>query len=73
MGSYNYLGFAENDTHFLKTVADTTHQYGVGVSGTRQEMGEWRSEAVGGVGEVFFRLSSSILCANKSDSFYLAF
>lgn len=42
MGSYNYLGFAQNDTDFLKTVADTTHQYGVGVSGTRQEMGEWR-------------------------------
>ncbi|XP_075875033.1 serine palmitoyltransferase 3 [Nelusetta ayraudi] len=39
MGSYNYLGFAQNDTDFLKTVADTTHQYGVGVSGTRQEMG----------------------------------
>lgn len=44
MGSYNYLGFAENDTDFLKTVADTTRQYGVGVSGTRQEMGEWRME-----------------------------
>lgn len=42
MGSYNYLGFAQNDTDFLKTVADTTRQYGVGVSGTRQEMGEWR-------------------------------
>lgn len=42
MGSYNYLGFAQNDTDFLKTVADTTRQYGVGVSGTRQELGEWR-------------------------------
>ncbi|XP_026165688.1 serine palmitoyltransferase 3 [Mastacembelus armatus] len=39
MGSYNYLGFAENNTDFLKTVADVTHQYGVGVSSTRQEIG----------------------------------
>lgn len=67
MGSYNYLGFAENDTDFLKTVADTTRQYGIGVSGTRQEMGEWRAETdeVGGG-------SSSLSCANESGSFYLA-
>ncbi|KAM4607167.1 serine palmitoyltransferase 3 [Polymixia lowei] len=39
MGSYNYLGFAENNTDFLKTVADKTRQYGVGVCSTRQEMG----------------------------------
>ncbi|XP_015218668.1 serine palmitoyltransferase 3 isoform X2 [Lepisosteus oculatus] len=37
MGSYNYLGFAENN--FLETVADTTKEYGVGVCSTRQEMG----------------------------------
>ncbi|XP_076019744.1 serine palmitoyltransferase 3 isoform X2 [Genypterus blacodes] len=39
MGSYNYLGFAENNTDFLKTVASTTSEYGVGVCSTRQEMG----------------------------------
>ncbi|KAK6488792.1 serine palmitoyltransferase 3 [Huso huso] len=39
MGSYNYLGFAENNANFLTTVADTTRQYGVGVCSTRQEMG----------------------------------
>ncbi|KAM9561321.1 serine palmitoyltransferase 3 isoform 2-T6 [Salvelinus alpinus] len=39
MGSYNYLGFAENDSDFLKTVADRTQQYGLGVCSTRQEMG----------------------------------
>uniref|UniRef100_A0AAZ3RAL1 serine C-palmitoyltransferase n=1 Tax=Oncorhynchus tshawytscha TaxID=74940 RepID=A0AAZ3RAL1_ONCTS len=39
MGSYNYLGFAENDGDFLKTVADRTQQYGLGVCSTRQEMG----------------------------------
>ncbi|XP_070296494.1 serine palmitoyltransferase 3-like [Salvelinus sp. IW2-2015] len=39
MGSYNYLGFAENDSDFMKTVADRTQQYGLGVCSTRQEMG----------------------------------
>lgn len=39
MGSYNYLGFAENNADFLKTVADKTRQYGVGVGSTRQEIG----------------------------------
>ncbi|XP_072293272.1 serine palmitoyltransferase 3 [Eucyclogobius newberryi] len=37
-GSYNYLGFAENNVDFLKTVAERTQQYGVGVCSTRQEM-----------------------------------
>lgn len=41
MGSYNYLGFAENRADFLKTVADKTCQYGVGVCSTRQEIGEF--------------------------------
>ena len=40
MGSYNYLGFAENNEDFLKTVADKTLQYGVGVCSSRQEVGE---------------------------------
>lgn len=39
MGSYNYLGFAENNVDFLTTVADKVHQYGVGVCSTRQEIG----------------------------------
>lgn len=39
MGSYNYLGFAENNADFLKTVADKTRQYGVSVCSTRQEVG----------------------------------
>ncbi|XP_035256777.1 serine palmitoyltransferase 3 isoform X1 [Anguilla anguilla] len=39
MGSYNYLGFAENNASFLRTVADTTDEYGLGVCSTRQEMG----------------------------------
>ncbi|XP_053731858.1 serine palmitoyltransferase 3 isoform X1 [Synchiropus splendidus] len=39
MGSYNYLGFAENKADFLRTVADKAHQYGLGVCSTRQEIG----------------------------------
>ncbi|XP_020777068.1 serine palmitoyltransferase 3 [Boleophthalmus pectinirostris] len=38
VGSYNYLGFAENNVDFLKTVAERTQQYGVGVCSTRQEI-----------------------------------
>ncbi len=41
MGSYNYLGFAENNADFLRTVADKARQYGVGVCSTRQEIGEY--------------------------------
>ncbi|XP_048061394.1 serine palmitoyltransferase 3 [Megalobrama amblycephala] len=41
MGSYNYLGFAENNVDFLKTVAEKTRQYGVGVCSTRQELGNF--------------------------------
>uniref|UniRef100_A0A673JPX1 Serine palmitoyltransferase 3-like n=1 Tax=Sinocyclocheilus rhinocerous TaxID=307959 RepID=A0A673JPX1_9TELE len=41
MGSYNYLGFAENNVDFMKTVADETRQYGVGVCSTRQELGNF--------------------------------
>ncbi|XP_005795269.1 serine palmitoyltransferase 3 [Xiphophorus maculatus] len=39
MGSYNYLGFAENNEDFLKTVADKLRHYGAGVCSTRQEIG----------------------------------
>ncbi|XP_050981863.1 serine palmitoyltransferase 3 [Labeo rohita] len=39
MGSYNYLGFAENNVDFLKTVAEETRDYGVGVCSSRQELG----------------------------------
>ncbi|XP_041866627.1 serine palmitoyltransferase 3 [Melanotaenia boesemani] len=39
MGSYNYLGFAENNADFLKTVAHRLQQYGAGVCSTRQEIG----------------------------------
>lgn len=38
VGSYNYLGFAENNVDFLKTVAEKTQKYGVGVCSTRQEI-----------------------------------
>ncbi|XP_029449412.1 serine palmitoyltransferase 3-like [Rhinatrema bivittatum] len=39
MGSYNYLGFAENSPGSLKTVMEVLKNYGMGVCSTRQEMG----------------------------------
>ncbi|XP_078412588.1 serine palmitoyltransferase 3 [Cetorhinus maximus] len=39
MGSYNYLGFAENKGECLNSVAEVTMKYGAGVCSTRQEMG----------------------------------
>lgn len=39
MGSYNYLGFAENTGACAEAAVEATHKYGVGVSSTRSEMG----------------------------------
>lgn len=42
MGSYNYLGFAENTGFCADAAAEVTLKYGVGVCSTRQEMGMCR-------------------------------
>lgn len=39
LGSYNYLGFAENIGPCTDAVAKVTVEYGVGVASTRQEIG----------------------------------
>lgn len=39
LGSYNYLGFAENIGPCTDAVAKVTVEYGVGVVSTRQEIG----------------------------------
>lgn len=39
LGSYNYLGFAENTGPCADAAAEVTIQYGVGVASTRQEIG----------------------------------
>lgn len=39
LGSYNYLGFAENTGLCAETAAAVTKEYGVGVCSTRQEFG----------------------------------
>ncbi|XP_004083402.1 serine palmitoyltransferase 2 [Oryzias latipes] len=39
MGSYNYLGFAENTGACASAAIETTHAYGVGVASTRCEIG----------------------------------
>ena len=40
MGSYNYLGFAENEGYCADQAEHATRKYGVGVASTRQEIGE---------------------------------
>uniref|UniRef100_A0A8C7FLV0 Serine palmitoyltransferase, long chain base subunit 2b n=1 Tax=Oncorhynchus kisutch TaxID=8019 RepID=A0A8C7FLV0_ONCKI len=39
MGSYNYLGFAENTGRCADAATESTHHYGIGVGSTRYEMG----------------------------------
>ncbi|XP_040207229.1 serine palmitoyltransferase 3-like isoform X3 [Rana temporaria] len=39
MGSYNYLGFAENDRESLVTIEEILQAYGAGICSSRQEMG----------------------------------
>jgi len=39
LGSYNYLGFAENKGFCTEETIKTVHKYGVGVCGTRQGVG----------------------------------
>lgn len=39
-GSYNYLGFADDYPPCRQEVERTTLQYGVGVGGSRQELGK---------------------------------
>ncbi|XP_068424223.1 serine palmitoyltransferase 3 isoform X2 [Clinocottus analis] len=67
MGSYNYLGFAENNADFLKTVADKTRQYGVGVCSTRQEMGTLS------IHEELEQLTASFLRVESSMTFGMGF
>lgn len=45
MGSYNYLGFAENNGVCKDAVTKVLSEYGCGVCSTRQEMGKFRQEA----------------------------
>ena len=40
MGSYNYLGFAENEGPCADDSQKTTHELGVGVCSSRQELGK---------------------------------
>eukprot|EP00058_Branchiostoma_floridae_P027700 XP_002613191.1 hypothetical protein BRAFLDRAFT_73113 [Branchiostoma floridae] len=42
LGSYNYLGFAENKGPCADAAAEALQQYGAGVCSTRQELGNYR-------------------------------
>lgn len=44
MGSYNYLGFAENTGACADAAVECTKKYGAGVSSTRSEMGKSQSD-----------------------------
>lgn len=46
MGSYNYLGFAENTGACADAAIEVTHKYGVGVGSTRCEMGKSQTKKV---------------------------
>jgi serine palmitoyltransferase len=39
MGSYNYLGFAENKGPIIESVENTIRHYGIGQCTTRHEIG----------------------------------
>uniref|UniRef100_A0A671YS15 serine C-palmitoyltransferase n=1 Tax=Sparus aurata TaxID=8175 RepID=A0A671YS15_SPAAU len=67
VGSYNYLGFAENNADFLKTVADKTRQYGVGVCSTRQEVGNL------GIHEELEQLVANFVGAESSMTYGMGF
>ncbi len=61
MGSYNYLGFAENEGPNVDTVQKTIHKHGIGVGTTRHEIGIKSKELIKNniwnqsFGELFFR------------------
>ena len=40
MGSYNYLGFAENEGPCAQAAQKTTYELGVGICSSRQELGK---------------------------------
>jgi len=40
MGSYNYLGFAENEGPCASAAQKTTYDLGLGVCSSRQELGK---------------------------------
>lgn len=44
MGSYNYLGFAENVGACADAAIESTQKYGVGVGSTRYEMGKGKKK-----------------------------
>ncbi len=40
LGSYNYLGFAQNSGPCAEAAIEATHQYGAGSCSPRKELGE---------------------------------
>ncbi|XP_072247355.1 serine palmitoyltransferase 3 [Leuresthes tenuis] len=67
MGSYNYLGFGENNADFLTTVADKMQHYGAGVCSSRQEIGNLH------IHEELEELVASFLGVESSMTFGMGF
>lgn len=49
MGSYNYLGFAENTGACADAAVEATEKYGAGVGSTRCEIGKSQNKLDDGV------------------------
>lgn len=47
LGSYNYLGFAENTGPRIELVKDSITHYGCGTGSPRQELGKLMEKSVG--------------------------
>lgn len=60
MGSYNYLGFAENTGACADAAVEVTHKYGVGVGSTRCEMGKSQTKNVIFLHKFYFIISCHI-------------
>ncbi|XP_063774613.1 serine palmitoyltransferase 3-like [Pseudophryne corroboree] len=63
MGSYNYLGFAENDEESLGAVKSILEQSGAGVCSTRQEMGNLdKNEELEHLVAEFLNVEAAMVC-----------
>ncbi|XP_071996554.1 serine palmitoyltransferase 3-like isoform X2 [Engystomops pustulosus] len=64
MGSYNYLGFAENNDESLSTVMNVLKRYGAGVCSTRHEMGQMdKLQELENLVAEFLKVEAAMVCS----------
>ncbi|XP_066451734.1 serine palmitoyltransferase 3-like isoform X2 [Eleutherodactylus coqui] len=64
MGSYNYLGFAENNEESLDTVKNVLERYGAGVCSTRHEMGQMdKLQELEDLVAEFLKVEAAMVCS----------